>query len=1354
MGQAYRPYLQEFTAEDGLSNANISAIWTDSRGMVWIGTEYGLNRFDGQHFKSYTVEEHGLCDNRILKINEDRQGNLWILGGEPENKAKRICILNPITEEVLALEAFIKGGVPFNLDNTVLFDSHLNSIIFREDRDERYRFYRVKDRHIEVLFDLSKKDYTLGASDQMMEQTDGTFVTTFQPDTANSQVGGFAFFKKNGTFIKKETKPLNAFPTLRTDGMHLFFQKNEHKGKQTTVRLSMDGDTLGEVVINNKEEIYTYSAGSFARFRYDGISFYQPRFNQLRHVKYFYDAEVLPSGNRLFSDLGNGVWYTKGTALLRLNVSAQHFYTIFNDDSPNSGNVIQGIHTTFDSKHLYATSLDYLYGVQFLDGKREKIRVLRDSLQMGNLTNILVEDSIVWIATAQDGLAKYNFFKKEFVHFDQASNMDSKAQLKKVYRASNGQLWIGANQGLLLLDTLAQKLVPFQGYHSDFPDLERSQVNAFYDNAQGTWLATSSGVYLLDLTAQETLAYYSSSQKGAYHIPADNITHLHEDSSGIFWLSTIAQGLVRWDSKREEHQVFTKANSGLPTDILYGVHEDEFNQLWMPSNQGLICFDKTTFQHKAFYKADGLSYTEFNALAHHQGRDGRLYFGSPNGMLFFYPESFNTAVAQDSLQVIEVVKTKVENNELVNVLPQFLKKGTIDLLSEDKFVSIRLVIPNYNYPKGKQYSYRLVGYHDDWVYQTEPDIHLSGFPYGKYELQIRGKVANSKEWVTYPDTIRFHTVKPIYLRWWFIGLVLLALAALVYALIQRNTRQLLKRQEELETIVEERTAQIRKDKTLIEEQAEELRTLDKVKSNFFANVSHELRTPLTLILGPLSYLLDNPAAWDKQEVQQQLTVMQRNGKSLLHLVEEILDLSKLEAHKLELQEEPTSVVTFFEHLFIVFEPQFQNEQLDYELQFELYEDDVFVLLDRKKIKKVVNNFLSNAIKFTPKRGKVSLSIIETDTLLQIKVTDTGKGVHPKDLPFIFERFYQSKQADQKLYGGTGIGLALVSEFASLMGGQAYAESELGRGSRFYFDLPKQVTKAFHISPTTDETSNEELALIDSIGTDFTILVVEDNPDMRTFVCDLLSKHYTVLSAVNGIEGLAVLRKSQQTIHLIVSDVMMPEMDGLEMLKVIKSDAQWSSIPVVMLTALAGERDKLNALTIGVDDYLTKPFSVTELLTRVQNLLYNYHQRQQWQSATTPEEKDNGQEANTPSEKQEEATQPALNPLNKEWIDRAREMVEASLTDEVVIKVEEIAQKHHLSIRQFNRKMKSLTGLSAARFIREVQLERGRKILEDGLTLSVSEVAYRCGFEYPSTFSNLFKKRYGKSPVEFLKGVGG
>ncbi|MEM7655196.1 MAG: tetratricopeptide repeat protein [Bacteroidota bacterium] len=563
-----------------------------------------------------------------------------------------------------------------------------------------------------------------------------------------------------------------------------------------------------------------------------------------------------------------------------------------------------------------------------------------------------------------------------------------------------------------------------------------------------------------------------------------------------------------------------------------------------------------------------------------------------------------------------------------------------------------------------------------------------------------------------------------------IGLALAALAFLIF----RYRQQVRNRRREVE-LQRER------------ERKEQLVELNSLKSRFFANISHELRTPLTLIMGPLSYLMDQPDAWDKAAVQEQLTLMQRNGKSLMHLIEEMLDLAKIEARQLELEETETSLHGFLKEVVDAFVLPFRQAEIDFSVQVEVPED-MRVLMDQGKMEKVLNNYLSNALKFTPVGGQVDIEIKAVNQQLTIRVQDSGPGIPPEALSHIFDRFYQTEGGAEQ--GGAGIGLGLVRELAHLMEGRAYVESQLGAGSTFYFEMPLHLLATQKVLAEVPKVI-EDVEPIYSIGTEYTILVVEDNPDMRSFIMDLLSPQYSrVLAARNGAEGLALLEQYGQDIHLIISDIMMPEMDGLTMLQQVKAHPTWSRLPVIVLTALAAERDKLNALTIGVDDYLTKPFSTSELQVRVQNLLYHAHLRREWQQSLEVQREEKAIES--ASEAPEEVLDPSQ-AADQAWIQELQQIIESSLPQQKW-KVDSLAEAAHLSPRQLQRRIKGITGLSPAKFIKEVQLQKARRKLEDGKVISLSEVAYACGFDHQGNFSTSFKARFGKSPREYVRsGVG-
>ncbi|MFK7971383.1 MAG: ATP-binding protein [Bacteroidia bacterium] len=517
------------------------------------------------------------------------------------------------------------------------------------------------------------------------------------------------------------------------------------------------------------------------------------------------------------------------------------------------------------------------------------------------------------------------------------------------------------------------------------------------------------------------------------------------------------------------------------------------------------------------------------------------------------------------------------------------------------------------------------------------------------------------------------------------------------------------------------------------ERQQQLAELNDLKIRFFANISHELRTPLTLILGPLSQLIDRPDNWDKEEVQDQLFVMQRNGKSLMQLITEILDLSKFDAQKMELQEAEVPITPLVNRLYENFVPQLDRLGLKHDLNIAV-PSNLNIRLDELKFEKVFNNFLSNAIKFTPSGGKIGLALSEKGGSLEFSVQDTGQGIAEEELPHVFDRYFQTKNQDQ---GGTGIGLGLVRSIAQLMDGRAYAESRLGEGSSFYFEFPKKEVTALAESPVEEVVEELALAPIYEIGTDFSILLVEDNADMQRFVMSILEPRYkNVFVASNGVEGLKMLEEHGHEVDLIISDIMMPEMDGLTMLKEVKAHADWKSIPMVMLTALAAERSKLSALTIGVDDYVTKPFSVAELEARVQNLLYHAQQRKAWLK---------GEEAST----QEEETEPKMSVSDKAWVDNMEQLIKDSLSEQR-LNVEGLAEKINLSPRQLRRRLKGITGLSPIQFIKEVQLTAARYELEEGSVNSLADVAYKCGFGHQTTFSTEFRARFGKPPKEYLR----
>ncbi len=1347
LSKVYTVKIDHLSSLAEYEGQNITSILQDSKGLMWFGSANGLFSFDGRHLKEYSYKEYGFCNDYILHLSEDNQGFIWIELGDYSRGESCYAIFDPIHEQFYTIEEYTGEESPFSGNRTLLSPRYNETILIRENKEDAYQYYEIKDRKIKKGITLFKNQ--LNPSDVLEEHTvkvdslsyisivthlskkykmiqiyqDGTSNIQFANDASYSYL--FIYF---GDFylIKHE---YNEYRNLDIS----IFKNNQFICEIKNISVSFKDNEINLLNVHNfvtkvvKDKIYNIREGGVSIYDFNG---------QLQDVlQWDINLSFHISSEKLGLDERGNIWIPLSNDMVKINVAKNLFEPmLINDIKTNNSNPIRGIDTD-DEGNIYISNGLYNVSQFQIDNTKEPIK----EYYFTNITGILKDDKQIWVAPENSGLIELNLENGNQEHYFYSDGGSKKRFLWFPYKSSQGEIWIGAGEGLYQLDTLGKVLHSFT-YDKKFEALFSSSVYHFYENKDGTWLSTSSGLYLVDLENEKILAHYSDSQKGTYYIPVKVVSHIHEDTDGTFWIATKGQGLIQWNPKTKEFKQYTQKESGLSHDVIYAVYSDDYNSLWLPSSKGLMRFDKTSKEVITYLQEDGISNNEFNTISHHKDKKGNLYFGTINGLTKFHPKNFKKESVGVPLLLNGVYRIDRSTEKRINIKGNTLEKNAVQIYDSDKYIEFQFSFLNYKKPSTNEFAYKLEGYHDQWIYTKNPMIQIGAYPYGNYQLRFKARTSGNFGWQEYQQPLNLSFVKPFYLQWWFIISSILALIGIILFFVRRNTRQLLKRQEILENTVAERTAQIKKDKAVIEEQAEELKQLDKVKSKFFANISHELRTPLTLILGPLSYILDNPHHLSQRELNQ-LQVMQRNGKSLMDLIEEILDLSKLEANKLELKEEATSIQEFFQYISSVFNPQFENSEIHYELQFDLIDENIHVLIDRKKMEKIANNFLSNAIKFTPKKGKVSLLITETNENMIIKVSDTGKGVHPNDLPHIFDRFYQSKQADQKLYGGTGIGLALVNEFAGLMGGRAYAKSKLGEGSQFYFEwLKKKVSPNLLASNIIDELAND-LDVVESIGTDFTILVVEDNPDMLAFICQLIAERYNVLSATNGEEGLKVLEEKHKDIHLVISDIMMPEVDGLSMLKQIKTHPDWFGIPVIMLTALAAEKDKMTALTMGVDDYLTKPFSVPELMTRVQNLLYNYHQRLEWYKSEEYQiGLKNGEENNNDF---------ILATNSNIWIKEIVIKIEESIST-TIIKSEELAKRMNLSKRQFNRKLKSITGLSSSRFIREVQLQNARKILENGTVYSISEVAYQCGFELPSSFSTIFKKRFGKSPNEYFK----
>ena len=765
----------------------------------------------------------------------------------------------------------------------------------------------------------------------------------------------------------------------------------------------------------------------------------------------------------------------------------------------------------------------------------------------------------------------------------------------------------------------------------------------------------------------------------------------------------------------------------------------------MPSDYGLNRFQKKSSQVQAFLPRDGITHEEFNLTANYAAADGQLFLGGLNGITAFRPnELVSDKPTRAPLVVTQYFQVDGQTGERIDYFADFRQQQQVVMPPQNRLFFLSFALLDYRHSQQIRLSYRIVDWQDTWISQSQHELWINGLPPGRYQLQVRAQSPNG-QWASDILTIPLLLLKPFYQQAWFILLSAVGVLGAIIGIFHWRNSRLIGDKKRLEAEVVRRTAQIERDKALIEQQAIDLRESATLKSRFFANVSHEFRTPLTLLMGPLGYLLKNtrnPASL------RLLANMESNARQLLVLVSDLLDLSKLDAGQLKLIERPTDLAMLVRQTVAVF-----TSQADYTgitLTTASADQPLWVLIDGQKVETVLKNILANALRFTPAGGQIITKLYFDSELVRIAVSDTGTGIDPADLPHIFERYYQSQQANAQLRGGTGIGLALSRDYCTLWGGELSVSSQLGNGSTFTFTYPTHPVAAQEVIlkahadvrtrpelPLAEASSNNNLTQLKSNPADMltSILLVEDNSDMVDYLTLILSPYYTLHITRNGQKAWEWLTAQPEKAlpNVILSDIMMPEMDGLSLIQQIRQKPILRDIPIIMLTAQASLSIKLQALQVGVADYLTKPFEEDELRTRINNLLERSQERAAWQQHVA------------------DAPTSTIAKADEDWLLNLQQLILKNLTNNN-FQVHAVADAVHISERQLYRRMKELTGFSPNQFIQEVRLQTAHEWLQNQQYTTVKEVCYAVGFQDIVYFSRLFMQRFGLQPSTLLRSA--
>ena len=1321
-GQNYSIQVNRYGPDTGLETRYLKSLQEDHEGVVWALTEQQLLRFDGHSFQP-------LADGVFSHMIFDHQHRLWVSG-------KDGLFYFDTGSQALIQDLAYDWGADAMLDvfGDDLWLTSKNTLI-------RYR----PGTQPEPIFDLQKIPGYAGQWFLSLTVESEERIWLLMRDLGQVSVNSRGELLEFSPFIYEEAD-LTAVPdgkvwqaengilfsrnrgdkTSRRESPEKMDESYRAEYEQGAIVISSDPDPESIWVEQIPKQTLTSDLWFFSQIRED---LYRKDSSGLW---YSFDLEALDLAEPILRlrDSRGVLWFSTLEDIVTVSITEAPVKQLLSNGTGREKRVIstRGIYP-YEGGGLLVNSYAGLFRIgerdevskwpvmkAYIDGWHQVVDPEVLPLYAG-----LSEPGVLWFTSDSQGIYKYSVEDDLLTRFD----LEGIAFVHDLLRVSDGSLWVAKSGGLGKVDEQNSALnSTLPGDHLLAEHWVRDMAPS--EAPDQVWVASNLGVYLVDLAQREVLQSF----EGLAGIDRPEVFAVHLDSRGQVWAGTKGHGLFCIRPDTREVSQFTKASHGLSDDRVISILQENDSVLWLGSFNGLMRFDTNEQSVRSFFKDNGFSTSEFNHGSAYRAADGRMYFGSINGVNAFYPQQLVPADSSSRVICSSLKMNDPGTGSLVPAQPSEVWPEGLSLGSTQDFFTVDFFLNDYRNPDGNVFAYKLEGRDEEWIdLGKQNSLRLTKPAPGTYRLLIRGRGA-SGQWTADPLMIPVIVPMPLIQRPEFIIAMVVVLALLVYGLILWRTQSLNRLNIRLEGLVKERTQQISEQKAQLQEQADQLKKLDELKSRFFANISHELRTPLTLILGHMGQLIGRTDR-KQEEVEEGLHSTRKNARGLLGLIDEIMDLTRLEAGKLSLEEQEVRLKVFLKRVASVYETAARQKGLSFYTEFSMNEA-LAVTLDVAKTEKILNNLLSNAFKFTDKKGTVHLTAELKDGELCIRVADSGRGIHPADLPHIFERFYQSNQVGAPAEGGAGIGLSLTHELVQLMKGQIKAESQLGKGTTFTLRIPLTVVEL-----AKDGSPNEpEVAVLaveegpqEIITNDFekpVILLVEDHFEMRQFIKKVLMKEYRVLESANGLEALEQLRKSH--VDLVVSDFMMPEMDGLQLLKHIKELETLKNLPVILLTARAAIDDKLTALSIGVDEYMLKPFDPAELRVRVANLLSFHKERLHWLEET-------GQEEQLAVSEEDEFMRKAY----KAVLDRLAD------TSFGVI---DLAEAANTSQRSLSRKLKTYSGLSPLQYITEVRLQEARKRLEQERNVVVSEIMLAVGFQSGGHFSRTFHKRFGKTPSEY------
>ena len=1349
---AQKPELNfaTFTSKDGLSSNTVFATLKDRFGFLWIATEDGLNRFDGTSFKIFRhlSDSSGcLSANHVTALFEDSDGTLWV-----GTNGGFVCIYDRNQEEFIDLGKInsIKVGIATTSiaedeKGDIWISSYSGLYVVNRKTHKIIKAYQYSNQPgqmntntvICVLRDSRnvmwvgtnagllrynrKKDaFTrhLYAEGGPLVQPNAFVMSLAEDHNGRIMVGtqaGLHVLTAGGNKIRSYYRAASRKPSISSDIVYTV--------KVARNGLVWVGTEEGLNLINlERDSVYTYRADrrkegslkgkSIRSIGFDengiswvgtfqgGISKFDPNFSSFNRVESnAFDIHGLraPVVTSFVALPGKGVFVGTdggGVDFFQPETGTLRAIPILPEGQAKKNISVLALERTRSNQLWVGTFLDGVYVVDLPSGKRKHI-------------------------TRGNGPSDLNFTDVFCIREDK-----------------NGFVWIGTNGGGVNLYNprtgTIQKLLNNPGNAEDPKLLSHPVIRAFEEDQKGNmWIGSFGGGISVWNAANKTFTFYT---KNKNNLANDYITTIHEDKKCNIWVGTFGGGLNLLNKKTGRFIAFADKD-GLANNVVQKIVEDKNGKIWVSTNSGLSSFDPEQRRFKNYTHHNGLQNSPFVLGAGLCLPDGTLFFGGQEGFNYVNPSMLRTNrnVPSVVLTGLRVNNATVMPSEDGQIKQSILLADQIDLKHKDNF-SISFVALNYTLSEQNRYEYRLKGVDRDWVVAgKEHTAYYTNLDPGQYVFEVRAS-NNDGIWSKQGRSVTIYVSPPFWRTTYAYLFYIMVVGGLILWMRYQGIRKLKAKfaleRERLEA------------KQLIEQerrQAEHLRQLDAMKIKFLTNLSHEFRTPLSLIVGPVETLIQSIK---EPNYTTQLSMIRRNGRRLLNLVNQLLDFRKMEEHELKIHLTCGDIIHFVQDTASSFNDVAERKKILYTCTSGI--TSAFVLFDHDKVERILFNLLSNAFKFTQEGGSIRVDISGTthpdrleELYVNIKVSDTGIGIPAEAQGRLFDRFFQHDHGTAVLNQGTGIGLSIVKEFVRLQGGTIELESVPGQGSTFAISIP------FTRSSEPSEKDEEELFLWDSDELEFntpakeqetsgsavSLLLVEDDEDFRFYIKDNLKSQYKIYESTNGKEGW----QRALSLHpdIIVCDVNMPVMNGIELSKKLKADKRTCHIPIILLTASNGEEDQIHGLESGANDYMTKPFNFAVLNVKLRNLLA---MNQQLKETYVKQVRVLPSMADMESE-------------NEKLINKVLLYIEENLHNPQ-LSVEALAKFLCMSRASLYNKVLEITGMSPVEFIRSVKLEKAVILLERS-DLSIAQIAYEVGFTTPNYFARAFKTKFNMVPSEYI-----